>query len=123
MKHTEDCNFWQCLDELLVQSKIVIDRPKGSVHPRYPQIVYQLDYGYLDGTKSSDNEGIDVWIGSESDRRLNAVMCTVDLVKKDTELKLLIGCTPEEKIYINSFYNEWPQLGGILVERDDSTTL
>ena len=115
--------FWEYLDELFAQSKIVIDRPKGSVHPRYPQIVYQLDYGYLDGTKSSDNEGIDVWIGSESDRRLNAVMCTVDLVKKDTELKLLIGCTPEEKTYINSFYNEWAQQGGILVERDDSKTL
>lgn len=123
MKLIKDNNFWLCLDELLAQSKIVIDRPKDSVHPRYPQIVYELDYGYLDGTKSSDNESIDVWIGSDSDRRLNAVMCTVDLVKKDTELKLLIGCTQEEKTYINSFYNEWPQLGGILVERDDPKTL
>ena len=123
MRYTEDTNFWHCLDELLVQSKIIIDRPKGSAHPLYPQIVYQLDYGYLDGTKSSDSEGIDVWIGSESDRRLNAVMSTVDLVKKDTELKLLIGCTQEEKAYINSFYNEWPQMGGILIERDDSKTL
>lgn len=102
MRHTKDNNFWHCLDELLTQSEIVIDRPKGSRHPRYPQIVYQLDYGYLDGTKSSDNESIDVWIGSESDRRLNAIMCTVDLVKKDAELKLLIGCTQEEKTYINS---------------------
>ena len=120
MKDTEDCNFWQCLDELLVQSKIVIYRPKGSTHPCYPQIVYQLDYGYLDGTKSSDNEGIDVWIGSDFDRLLNAVICTVDLVKKDAEVKLLIGCTPEEKAHINAFYNEWSQMGGILVERDDS---
>ena len=123
MRYTKDNNFWYFLDELLVQSKIIIDRPKGSAHPHYPQIVYQLDYGYLDGTRSSDSEGIDVWIGSESDRRLNAVMSTVDLVKKDTELKLLIGCTQEEKAYINSFYNEWPQMGGILVERDDSKTL
>lgn len=51
-------NFWDNLDELLAQSKIVIDRPKGSAHPRYPQIVYELDYGYIDGTKSSDNEGM-----------------------------------------------------------------
>ena len=41
--------FWIYLDELIAQSKIIIDRPKGSVHPRYPQIVYELDYGYLDG--------------------------------------------------------------------------
>ena len=47
-------NFWRYLEELYSQSKVVIDRPKGSVHPRYPQIVYQLDYGYLDGTKSEN---------------------------------------------------------------------
>lgn len=110
-------NFWEYLEELYAQSKIIIDRPKGSVHPRYPQIVYELDYGYLDCTKSSYNEGIDVWIGSESEKRQNAVMCMVDLVKKDAKLKLLIGCTQEEKAYINSFYNEWPQMGGILIER------
>ena len=98
-------NFWEYLDELIAQSEIVIDRPKGSRHPRYPQIVYQLDYGYLDVTQSSDNEGIDVGIGSDSKKRLDAVMCTVDLVKKDVELKLLIGCTPTEKSYIKSFYN------------------
>lgn len=47
------------MDVLIIQSKIIIDRPKGSsAHPLYPQIVYELDYGYLDGTKSSDNEGI-----------------------------------------------------------------
>lgn len=123
MKHTEDSNFWQCLDELLIQSKIIIDRPKGSAHPLYFQIVYELDYGYLDGTKSSDNEGIDVWLGTDAEQKLDAIVCTVDLVKKDSEIKLLIGCTPAEKSYIKSFYNESPQMGGILIERDDSKTL
>lgn len=78
MKHTENSNFWQCLDELLIQFKIIIDRPKGSVHPRYSQIVYDLDYGYLDGTKSSDNEGIDVWLGTDAKQELDAIVCTVD---------------------------------------------
>lgn len=112
-----DMVFWARLDELMLKSKIIIDRPKGSVHPRYPQIVYELDYGYLDGTKSSDNEGIDVWIGTDAEQKLDAIVCTVDLVKNDSEIKLLIGCTPAEKSYINSFYNEWPQMGGLLIER------
>lgn len=109
--------FFEHLDELVAQSKIIIDRPKGSVHPRYPQIVYELDYGYLEDTKSSDNEGIDVWIGTDAEQNLDAIICTVDLVKRDSEIKLLIGCTPAEKAYIKSFYNEWPQMGGILIER------
>ena len=112
--------FWIRLEELLSKSKIVVDRPRGSVHPRYPLIVYELDYGYLVGTKSSDNEGIDVWLGTDAEHKLDAIVCTVDLVKRDSEIKLLIGCTPAEKSYIKSFYNEWPQMGGILIERDDS---
>lgn len=113
-------NFWNLMDVLIIQSKIIIDRPKGSAHPLYPQIVYELDYDYLDGTKSSDNEGIDVWLGTDAEQKLDAIVCTVDLVKRDSEIKLLIGCTPAEKSYIKSFYNKWPQMGGILIEREDS---
>ena len=113
-------NFWNLMDVLIIQSKIIIDRPKGSAHPLYPQIVYELDYGYLDGTKSSDNEGIDVWLGTDAEQKLDAIVCAVDLVKRDSEIKLLIGCTPAEKSYIKSFYNKWPQMGGILIEREDS---
>ena len=111
-------SFWQLLEKLLYQSNIVIDRPKGSVHPRYPQNVYELDYGYLDGTESSDNEGIDVWFGTDAEQKLDAIVCTVDLVKRDSEIKLLIGSMPAEKSYINSFYNEWTQMRGILIERE-----
>jgi len=99
-------NFWVYLDELIAQSKIIIDRPKGSVHPRYPQIVYELDYGYLDGTKSSDNEGIDVWLGTGAEQKLDAIVCTVDLVKKDSEIKLfLTSSLGHPKIFVKEFFN------------------
>ena len=57
-------DFWKALDELVEYSAIVIDRPKGSVHPKWSDFVYKLDYGYLKGTSSMDGEGIDVWVGS-----------------------------------------------------------
>ena len=91
-----DNEFWQALDELVVGSEIVIDRPKGSTHPRYPAIIYQVDYGYLKSTSSMDCEGIDIWVGT-GEKRIDAVMCIVDLNKRDSEIKLLIGCTEEEK--------------------------
>ncbi len=56
-------NFWHRLDELVETCPVVIDRPAGSTHPRYPDIVYPLDDGYLDGTTSGDGHGIDVWVG------------------------------------------------------------
>lgn len=87
--------FWQAIDKLVSESELVIDRPKGSRHPRYPDVVYQVDYGYLKGTTSMDGGGIDVWKGTKENLSVNAVMCIVDLVKRDSEIKLLFGCTEE----------------------------
>ncbi len=89
--------FWLALDELIATSRLVIDRPKGSAHPRYPELVYPLDYGYLQNTASMDGDGIDVWLGSDPARRLDALICTVDLIKRDSEIKLLLGCTAKER--------------------------
>ncbi len=114
---SRDSVFWQRLDALLERHRVVIDRPKGSVHPRFTEIVYALDYGYLDGTSSSDGEGVDVWLGSDAQRRFDAVICTVDLDKGDAEMKLMVGCTDEEKRYIERFYNEWPDMGAKIIER------
>ena len=62
-------SFWEALDALVEGAEIVVDRPRGSRHPDFPEFVYELDYGYLKGTTSADGEGIDVWIGSDSRRR------------------------------------------------------
>ncbi len=57
-------HFWQTLDTLVTESNLIIDRPRGSAHPRYPEYSYPLDYGYLRGTRSGDGDGIDMWVGS-----------------------------------------------------------
>ncbi|HEY9076232.1 MAG TPA: hypothetical protein VIO61_06795 [Anaerolineaceae bacterium] len=92
----EHIPFWQALDALIAGAKIVIDRPAGTQHPRYPDSIYPYDYGYLAGTIASDGGGIDVWVGSLPDRRLTGILCTIDRFKQDTEIKLLLGCTPAE---------------------------
>ena len=89
-------DFWKALDELVNNSEIIIDRPKGTSHPKYPKFVYQVDYGYLKDTASMDGAGIDVWVGS-GDKKVDAIMCIVDLMKRDSEIKILVGCTEEEK--------------------------
>ncbi len=112
-----DSGFWTLLDELIAHSSFVIDRPQGSVHPRYPDVVYPLDYGFLESTQSMDREGIDVWFGSLPDQKLDTVVCTVDLIKRDCELKLLLGCTEEEKNLIQSFHNSSDSMQCLLVRR------
>lgn len=111
-----DNDFWEALDLLADNSEIVIDRPKGSVHPKYPDFVYKIDYGYLKDTSSMDGGGIDVWVGS-GDKKIDAIMCIVDLMKQDSEIKILIGCTEEEKQMIYQTHNETEYMKGILIRR------
>ena len=111
-----DNEFWQALDRLLESSEIVIDRPEGSAHPRYPDIIYPVDYGYLKGTSSMDGEGIDIWVGT-AEKRIGAVICTVDLMKKDSEIKLLIGCTKAERESIYRFHNASQYMKGVMILR------
>jgi len=97
--------FWKSLDQLVASSRIVIDRPKGTSHPRYPEMIYPVDYGYLEGTKAMDGGGLDIWIGSSSGTHLDAVVLTVDLFKRDAEIKLLLGCSEEDTQIILDFLN------------------
>jgi len=109
--------FWFALDCLVAESEIVIDRPKGTAHPRYPDFIYRLDYGYLKHTSSMDGSGIDVWVGS-GDQGIDAIMCIVDLLKRDSEIKILIDCTEEEKTIVYETHNESENMKGILIRRE-----
>ena len=110
-------DFWRALDTLISSGKIIIDRPKGSTHPRFPGIKYKLDYGYIENSSSMDGGGIDLWRGSLSASTVNAVICTVDLIKRDSEIKLLIGCTEEEIEQVYEFHNSTEYMKGLLIRR------
>jgi inorganic pyrophosphatase len=110
--------FWSSLDRLVNESEIEIDRPKGTAHPKHNNLVFPVDYGYLKGTKSPDNAGIDVFIGSMENPMIDAIICTVDLGKKDSEIKILIGCNESEKEAVFKIYSEdCEALQGILIRR------
>lgn len=114
--NTFNNDFWKALDSLVNNSEIVIDRPKGTAHPKCPDFIYKVDYGYLKNTSSMDGAGIDVWVGS-GDKQIDAIMCTVDLMKRDSEIKILIGCTEEEKQIVYQTHNETQYMKGILIRR------
>jgi inorganic pyrophosphatase len=97
--------FIDFLQKLVDTSQIVIDRPKGSLHPRFPGKEYPVDYGYLEGTTSMDASGVDVWVGSLGKHTVIGMLCTVDLLKRDTELKILVDCSDEDIHLIHNFVN------------------
>ena len=111
-----NANFWHCLDQLVSSSRVTIDRPKGSIPPRFEDIVYPLDYGFLEETTASDGAGIDVFVGSLEARVTGAIM-TVDLQKRDVEMKILLGCSSAEMRVVHEFMNS-QTFGGALLVRE-----
>ena len=97
--------FWHFMERLVESTSITIDRKKGSSHPRFKDVTYPVDYGFLEGTCSDDGSGVDVWIGSASTTDVNGCFITVDLVKGDCEVKLVLGCSEEEIRIIKAFHN------------------
>lgn len=61
-------SFWEQLDTLAASRAVGVDRPKGTSDPRFPSVVYPVDYGYFPGTVGGDGEGIDAFIGEGSPR-------------------------------------------------------
>jgi inorganic pyrophosphatase len=116
MMERPNTDFWTKLDSLIEAHETIIDRPKGSRHPRYPEIVYPFDYGYLRGTSGGDGDEIDVCRGSLFGNRLVAVISTVDIKKGDAEVKLLIDCTEDELGVIERFFNG-KFMSGIILRR------
>jgi inorganic pyrophosphatase len=113
---TANPRFWATLDAFVATSTLVIDRPKGSRHPRLTAAIYPVDYGYLEGTTAGDGEGIDVFVGSVRPATLGAVVCTADGGKRDAELKLLLGCSEEDTAVIMHFLGRG-DLAAILILR------
>jgi inorganic pyrophosphatase len=109
--------FWGHLDRLVAESRVIIDVPKGAKNPLFQEEPQFVDYGYLEGTSSMDEDGIDVFVGSDPSRRVDAILCTVDLFKRDSEIKILIGCTEVEKLAVERLYEVFPSMRGLLVRR------
>ena len=108
--------FWEYMERLVENSTIKIDRPKGSAHPHFPDMIYPLDYGYLKDTISTDGGGLDVWVGAQTSARLEGIICTIDLNKKDIEIKLLIGCSEADLKTILVVHNS-AAMRAILIRR------
>lgn len=112
-----DNMFWEYLERITADNEMVIDRPKGTKHPAYNDMVYPVDYGYIKNTKSMDGQGIDIFVGSEKNKNLDAIVCIIDMLKKDSEIKILLGCTENEKGKIYDFLNNSEYMKAIMIKR------
>jgi len=108
VKPDEDDQFWNRVDQLVASHPIVIDRPAGTSHPRFQDIDYPFDYGYLDGTGAIDGDGVDWWRGSLPRLAVTGAIMTVDVVKAYIEAKWPVGCMADEmELALATHHTEW----------------
>jgi inorganic pyrophosphatase len=113
-----DNDFWKYLNKLVKDNVVIIDRPKGTKHPKYNNMVYEFDYGYINNTRTTDGGGIDVFKGSLHNKNVSTMICTIDLLKKDIEIKVLIGCTEIQERKIYDFLNDSEYMRAIIVKKN-----
>ncbi len=95
---------WADWESRIRADGITLDRPRGATHPRFPEIIYPLDYGYVNATRSTDGEEVDVFVGTAG-TGLVGLLVTTDFRKGDREVKLLYDCSAEEIYLANGFIN------------------
>ncbi|NBB85275.1 MAG: hypothetical protein GVY12_03505 [Bacteroidetes bacterium] len=95
---------WPGWARLIDAHGLTIDRPFGQPHPAFPHIVYPLDYGYINATRSSDGEPVDVFVGSAKTGLVGLIL-TVDYRQHKREAKLLYHCTAPEVYTAHGFIN------------------
>ena len=64
-----------------------------------------------------DGGGIDIYVGSEEKKCVDSIICAVDLLKGDSEIKLFLGCNYEEKQTIYNTLNSAANMKCILINR------
>lgn len=108
------------LERIVESCEIVIDRPRGSYHNKHQSLYYEIDYGHLKDTMSSDGSAIDIWVGESKGLGITAVCVMVDEYRKDSKIKILYDCNEVEINKISLFHNQHSMRG--LVIRNERNT-
>ena len=72
---------------------ITVDRPIGSCHPEYPDMIYPINYGYVRGIIAPDGEEQDAYIIGIDDPVVEFCGRVIAIIQRldDVESKLVVA--------------------------------
>ncbi len=109
--------FWQKVESLFLSSGYKQTRKKGDVHPVFKNLIYPTDYGYLKDTKCTSGSGVSVYAGSGNRSRISALVVAVDILERELDVKVLIGCSEEEVSEVLHFLNQTNYQKTVLIRK------
>lgn len=109
--------FWQKVDTLFLSGNLQIQRHKGEVHPTFRNLIYPTDYGHLTDVKGAGEDGVSVYVGSQGTTQIDALIVAADILMKELDVKILIGCSEEETDAVLRFLNQTDYQKTVLIRR------
>ena len=73
--------------------RILIDRPIGSAHPKYKDMIYPINYGFIPNVWSEDGEELDVYLlgVDKPQKEFTGKIIGIVYRKNDVEDKLVMA--------------------------------
>ena len=83
--------------------EVTVDRKLGTHHPKYNDMIYPINYGYIEGTISGDNEELDAYVIDENTPKDKVKGVCIGILQRidDMDDKLIILVNNNKKYDID----------------------
>ncbi len=78
---------------------VIIDRPLGSSHPKYPQNIYPINYGYYEGVVAPDGDYQDVYLLGVDEPVNEYVATIIAIIIRDNDTEEKWVAAPKGKTF------------------------
>ena len=79
--------------------KVTVDRPLGSRHPKHSDILYPVNYGYIEGVIAPDGEEQDAYILGVNDPVEEFVGVVVAIIHRTNDVEDKWVVAPEDAVF------------------------
>lgn len=108
--------FWQKVDALLLSGDFKVTYKKGSVHPKYPSLIFPCDYGHVETLSSDGQSALKVMKGTKGSK-VEAVVVCANLLDKNISVIALVGMKEDEENAALSFLNQNDYQKTVIIKR------
>ena len=74
---------------------VKIDRPIGAVHPKHNEIIYPINYGYIEGVLGGDGEELDVYVLGVDEKLDNFTGKIIAIIHRENDVEDKLVASPK----------------------------
>ena len=78
---------------------VKIDRPVGSVHPKHPDLIYPVNYGYIPDVMGDDGEELDVYVLGINEPISEFTGRVVGIVYRENDVEDKLVAAPDGMVF------------------------